>query len=429
MSRTIVSRTIVSRTIVSRTIALLTAAFIFLGAAAATAGNDVGDIYITPSILYMDDDADRNVDDGITGGQLAIGYAWTRFLNIEGFVNLGQLDGVTDLDQYEIGANLLGVFNRDGLFSPYLLAGISHTDTDEPLGGSNNEAATSLGAGVMLDLGNTPATLRAEWRYRTELAGYEHEDQLATLGIQFRLAGGEPRVVDTDGDGVPDEVDRCPGTPIGTPVDRFGCELDSDNDGVVDSIDECPDTTPGADVDARGCERDSDGDGVADSRDQCPGTPAGAPVDEAGCEIDSDADGVVDRLDECPNTASGVPVDVRGCEITDVIRLPGVNFETNSDRLRPGAEDVLDEAAETLKRNPQLEVEVAGHTDSQGAAAYNQGLSERRARTVMDYLVGRGVDEDTLSFRGYGESRPIADNATAAGRAENRRVELRILDR
>jgi len=419
----------VSRTIVSRTIALLTAAFIFLGAAAATAGNDVGDIYITPSILYMDDDADRNVDDGITGGQLAIGYAWTRFLNIEGFVNLGQLDGVTDLDQYEIGANLLGVFNRDGLFSPYLLAGISHTDTDEPLGGSNNEAATSLGAGVMLDLGNTPATLRAEWRYRTELAGYEHEDQLATLGIQFRLAGGEPRVVDTDGDGVPDEVDRCPGTPIGTPVDRFGCELDSDNDGVVDSIDECPDTTPGADVDARGCERDSDGDGVADSRDQCPGTPAGAPVDEAGCEIDSDADGVVDRLDECPNTASGVPVDVRGCEITDVIRLPGVNFETNSDRLRPGAEDVLDEAAETLKRNPQLEVEVAGHTDSQGAAAYNQGLSERRARTVMDYLVGRGVDEDTLSFRGYGESRPIADNATAAGRAENRRVELRILDR
>jgi len=414
---------------VSRTIALLTAAFIFLGAAAATAGNDVGDIYITPSILYMDDDADRNVDDGITGGQLAIGYAWTRFLNIEGFVNLGQLDGVTDLDQYEIGANLLGVFNRDGLFSPYLLAGISHTDTDEPLGGSNNEAATSLGAGVMLDLGNTPATLRAEWRYRTELAGYEHEDQLATLGIQFRLAGGEPRVVDTDGDGVPDEVDRCPGTPIGTPVDRFGCELDSDNDGVVDSIDECPDTTPGADVDARGCERDSDGDGVADSRDQCPGTPAGAPVDEAGCEIDSDADGVVDRLDECPNTASGVPVDVRGCEITDVIRLPGVNFETNSDRLRPGAEDVLDEAAETLKRNPQLEVEVAGHTDSQGAAAYNQGLSERRARTVMDYLVGRGVDEDTLSFRGYGESRPIADNATAAGRAENRRVELRILDR
>jgi len=414
---------------VSRTIALLTAAFIFLGAAAATAGNDVGDIYITPSILYMDDDADRNVDDGITGGQLAIGYAWTRFLNIEGFVNLGQLDGVTDLDQYEIGANLLGVFNRDGLFSPFLLAGISHTDTDEPLGGSNNEAATSLGAGVMLDLGNTPATLRAEWRYRTELAGYEHEDQLATLGIQFRLAGGEPRVVDTDGDGVPDEVDRCPGTPIGTPVDRFGCELDSDNDGVVDSIDECPDTTPGADVDARGCERDSDGDGVADSRDQCPGTPAGAPVDEAGCEIDSDADGVVDRLDECPNTASGVPVDVRGCEITDVIRLPGVNFETNSDRLRPGAEDVLDEAAETLKRNPQLEVEVAGHTDSQGAAAYNQGLSERRARTVMDYLVGRGVDEDTLSFRGYGESRPIADNATAAGRAENRRVELRILDR
>jgi OOP family OmpA-OmpF porin len=138
---------------------------------------------------------------------------------------------------------------------------------------------------------------------------------------------------------------------------------------------------------------------------------------------------VVDRLDECPNTAAGVPVDTRGCEIKDVIRLPGVNFETNSDRLRPGAENVLEDAAETLKRNPGLDVEVAGHTDSQGAAEYNQGLSERRARTVMDYLIGRGVDEDMLSFRGYGESQPIADNATAAGRAENRRVELRILDR
>lgn len=413
----------------SRTIAVFTAAFLCLGAATATAGDNVGEVYITPSIVYMDDDAARNVDDGVTGGQLAIGYAWTRFLNIEGFVNVGQLDGAPDLDHYEIGANLLGVFNREGLFSPYLLAGISHTDTDEPLGGSNNEAATSLGAGFMLDLGNTPATLRGEWRYRTELAGYEYEDQIATLGIQFPLAGGEPRVVDTDGDGVPDEQDRCPDTPIGTPVDRFGCELDDDGDGVVNSVDECPDTTPGAAVDARGCERDSDGDGVVDSRDQCPGTPAGAPVDEVGCELDSDGDGVVDRLDECPNTAPGVPVDVRGCEITDVIRLPGVNFETNSDRLRPGAENVLDDAAETLKRNPELEVEVAGHTDSQGAAAYNQGLSERRARTVMDYLIGRGVDEDMLSFRGYGESQPVADNATAAGRAENRRVELRILDR
>lgn len=413
-----------------RIIAVFAAGLVLAAASGqAMAGDNVGEVYITPSVVYLDDDPDRNVDDGVIGGQLAIGYAWTRFFNIEGFINLGQLDGAQDADQYEIGANLLGVFNREGIFSPYLLAGVSHTETDEPFGGTNREAASSLGAGFMLDLGTTPATLRAEWRYRTELAGYEFEDQVATLGIQFPLAGGKPRVVDTDGDGVPDDADRCPGTPIGTPVDRFGCELDDDGDGVVNRIDECPNTTPGAVVDARGCERDSDGDGVVDSLDQCPGTPAGAPVDAVGCELDSDGDGVVDRLDECPNTAPGVPVDTRGCEIRDVIRLPGVNFETNSDRLRPGAEDVLEDAAETLKRNPQLEVEVAGHTDSQGAAEYNQGLSERRARTVMDYLIGRGVDEDMLSYRGYGESQPIADNATAAGRAENRRVELRILDR
>lgn len=399
------------------------------GVGKAVAGDNVGEIYITPSVVYLDDDEDRNVQDGVVGGQLALGYAWTRFLNIEGFINVGQLEGAQDFDQYEVGANLLGVFNREGVFSPYLLAGLSQVETDEPLGGSVDETASNLGVGFMLDLGDTAASLRGEWRFRNELSGNEFEEQILTLGIQFALAGGQRRVVDTDGDGVPDETDRCPGTPIGTQVDRFGCERDSDGDGVVDSIDECPDTTPGAAVDARGCERDSDGDGVVDSRDQCPGTPAGSPVDEAGCELDSDGDGVVDRLDQCPNTAAGVPVDTRGCEIRDVIRLPGVNFETNSDRLRPGAEDVLEDAAQTLKRNPGLEVEVAGHTDSQGAAEYNQGLSERRARTVMDYLIARGVDEEMLSYRGYGESRPIADNATAEGRAENRRVELRILNR
>ncbi len=399
------------------------------GTAQVLAGDNVGEVYITPSIVYLDDDKDRNVDDGVIGGQVTIGYAWTRFFNIEGFLNLGQLEGAQDLDQYEIGANVLGVFNREGIFSPYLLAGISQLETDSPLGGSVDETASSLGVGFLLDLGDTAASLRGEWRYRTELSGTEYEEQVATLGIQFPLAGGKRRVVDTDGDGVPDEADRCPGTPIGTPVDAYGCERDSDDDGVVDSIDECPGTPRGASVDARGCERDSDGDGVVDRLDQCPNTRAGVPVDAVGCELDSDGDGVVDRLDECPNTAAGVPVDVRGCEIRDVIRLPEVNFEYDSDRLLRGAENTLDQAAETLKRNPGLEVEVAGHTDSQGAAAYNLGLSERRARSVMNYLIGRGVDPDMLTYRGYGETRPIADNATATGRAENRRVDLRILSR
>ena len=95
-------------------------------------------------------------------------------------------------------------------------------------------------------------------------------------------------------------------------------------------------------------------------------------------------------------------------KIKDEIRLPGVNFETNSDRLLPGAEQVLRDAATTLARNPDLKVEVAGHTDDRGAADYNQGLSERRAKTVRDYLIDRGADAANLSVRGYGEASPIA---------------------
>ena len=203
---------------------------------------------------------------------------------------------------------------------------------------------------------------------------------------------------------------------------------DSDGDGVRDSRDACPDTPAGHRVDSRGCSLDSDGDGVVDADDKCPNTYRGAKVDAMGCEMDDDKDGVVNRLDECPDTPAGARVDTKGCEIKDVIKLPGVNFETNSDRLVAGSDSVLRDAAATLKKYPDLIVEVAGHTDDSGAADYNQGLSERRAATVRDYLINAGAGETNLSSRGYGEAEPAADNATAAGRAENRRVELRIIE-
>ena len=170
-------------------------------------------------------------------------------------------------------------------------------------------------------------------------------------------------------------------------------------------------------------------DGVADEQDQCPNTYPGVPVDARGCELDSDNDSVVDRQDKCPGTRSGVRVDVNGCEIRAVINLPGVNFATNSDRLLGGAEQVLADAAATLRKNRDLVVEVAGHTDSDGSAALNESLSERRAITVRDYLIERGVNRANLTVKGYGEAAPIADNATREGKARNRRVELRILNK
>ncbi|MBK8162757.1 MAG: OmpA family protein [Gammaproteobacteria bacterium] len=202
--------------------------------------------------------------------------------------------------------------------------------------------------------------------------------------------------------------------------------MDSDNDGVLDASDACPDSPAGARVDARGCEPDSDGDGVTDGADRCPGTAAGIAVDAQGCEKDSDGDGVTDSADRCPDSAAGVKVDIHGCEIKAVIELPGVNFETGSARLLPESTAILDEAAATLRKHPEIRAEVAGHTDSSGSRAFNVKLSQQRAESVMNYLVGQGVAAGSLTAQGYGPDRPVADNATAAGRAANRRVELKI---
>ncbi len=233
-------------------------------------------------------------------------------------------------------------------------------------------------------------------------------------------------VIDADGDGVIDSKDQCPGTPKGTIVGADGCELDSDGDGVVDSRDQCPGTPKGAKVDRQGCqqEQDSDGDGVLDSKDRCPNTVRGAAVDRNGCELDSDGDGVVDRKDRCPGTPAGVQVDRKGC--AEPIVLKGVNFENDSAVLTATAKSILDGVAESLKKRPDIKVTIAGHTDSRGSAAYNKMLSQRRAEAVRRYLASQGVKASNLIAKGFGEEQPIATNDTAAGRAKNRRVELRM---
>ena len=241
----------------------------------------------------------------------------------------------------------------------------------------------------------------------------------------FVIGGAICAMQDTDADGVKNYRDDCRGTVAGGIVDDRGCELDSDGDGVVDRLDECPGTPQGVAVNERGCEYDDDGDGVPNDRDRCPGTPAGATVDQYGCELDSDGDGVVDSMDKCPNTPQGTPVDATGCELAQDFRLEGVTFEFDSAKLTADSISKLDMAVEILKRNADDKIEIAGHTDSQGDEAYNQGLSERRAQAVADYLVANGANASNLTVKGYGESHPLADNGSEAGRAVNRRVELR----
>ncbi|SEK28449.1 OmpA family protein [Halomonas daqiaonensis] len=181
----------------------------------------------------------------------------------------------------------------------------------------------------------------------------------------------------------------------------------------------CADTSPAP---VEPAPRDTDGDGVNDANDQCPGTPAGVAVDAVGCPLDSDNDGVPDFQDQCPGTPAGVEVNALGCEEDLVLR--DVNFEFDSATLTMGAEQILADVAQKLRSNENVRVRIEGHTDSRGSEAYNQDLSQRRADSVADFLARQGVDMERMRTIGYGESQPVATNDTEAGRAMNRRVEL-----
>ncbi len=142
-------------------------------------------------------------------------------------------------------------------------------------------------------------------------------------------------------------------------------------------------------------------------------------------DSDADADGVIDGSDQCENTRENIAVDEAGCSIFQVA-LQGVSFENNSAELKPGSEQVLDQAAQVIIASPGVRVEVQAHTDSVGSKKYNQKLSEKRASSVREYLISKGVSATQLESKGYGETDPVLSNETEDGRARNRRVELKV---
>lgn len=384
---------------------ILKVLFVFGLIGAVTTAVDAAEMYVTPAAVYTDDDKHRGADDSVAGGQISYGWVLSDRWSLEAMAGHSNLDGGPDIRISEGSLNLLFSLSPHSSFSPYLLGGVGMMHTDSDIQDPESSSLGNLGLGLKIRFGDSPVSLRLEYRERFESFNTDsNHDSITSLGLQFAF-GGQP-----------------PPAPAPAVVE----DGDADGDRVPNSRDRCPNTPAGQTVDIRGCPIDSDGDGVADGQDQCPGTRQGVQVDAQGCERDDDNDGIVNRLDNCPNTTAGVPVDIRGCEISEVIELPGVNFETNSDRLLSGTQTVLNDAAATLRRNPDLIVEVAGHTDSAGSDTHNASLSERRAITVRDFLVARGANADNLTVRGYGEGQPIADNATADGRARNRRVELRI---
>jgi len=213
-------------------------------------------------------------------------------------------------------------------------------------------------------------------------------------GINYEFGENKPKIVDSDNDGIDDNMDKCPNTPNGVKVDTNGCPIDSDHDGIADYL------------------------------DKCPNTPDGVKVDTNGCPIDSDHDGVADYLDKCPNTPDGVVVDKTGCAVTFNF---DVHFPTNSAKLNKAYMEKVIEFANFLKENPAYKAKIEGYTDNRGSKNYNIKLSEKRAKAVYDALINLGINPERLSYKGYGEANPIADNNTKEGRYINRRVIAKLI--
>ena len=237
-----------------------------------------------------------------------------------------------------------------------------------------------------------------------------------------RTARGCP---DADQDGIKDDDDKCPDMP--GPKMNAGCP-DTDGDGLADDLDRCPNRAGPTIHD--GCPPpppDSDGDGLLDPDDACP--EEAGPTDTLGCP-DRDGDGILDRDDKCPDQP-GV-VSENGC-LPQVIEskfsgaIKGIYFATGSARIQRRSFKLLNEAAELLGQYGNLRIEISGHTDNRGRADNNLKLSQSRADSVRQYLVDHGVDGGRLVAIGFGQTKPVASNATTKGRAQNRRIEFRML--
>ncbi len=361
--------------------------------------------YVVPAISYVGADKDRaddEIEDGGFGLQLGFGKPLNQRWNFEVSLVGDILEQVSEDKKFEQAGLIfdgLFFFSRNPGFSPYAVIGAGAMNTEYDNNGTNTNPMANIGFGFMRQMSQGGTQLRLDARYRIDQDGEsipqheQFEDWLVNLGlaIPFGSAAAQPQPEPAP---EPEPVAEPAPAPEPAPV-------------VVDS----------------------DGDGVPDDQDACAGTAVGAKVDPKGCELDSDGDGVLDSKDACPDTAAGTKVDVKGCKIPEVIVLRGVNFVTGSADLLPESRSILDEVAATLLKHPKMVVEVGGYTDSTGSRAFNERLSYKRAKAVRSYLISKGVAPANLTAKGYGPANPVASNATAEGRAQNRRVELHILSR
>ncbi|TMU55222.1 OmpA family protein [Flagellimonas algicola] len=348
---------------------------------------------------------------------------------------------IDDLSHYAVDGTIKYNFLKNTTIDPFAEIGGGYTWIDEIGAGTVNGG---IGVNVWFSE-NIGLTVQTQYKHAFEDFLVRHFQHMAGISIKF---GG----TDTDGDGIYDKDDACPEV---AGLEAFNGCPDADGDGIEDSKDSCPNEAGSKEM--NGCP-DTDGDGVADKDDACPNEAglaalAGCPdadgdgvrdgddqcVNEAGpaenngCPWpDRDGDSVLDKDDQCPDVAGTVANN--GCpEVTEEVQKQlndyarTILFDTGKSSIKAESTSVMVDIIQILNEYPNAKFTVEGHTDSVGSAKLNQSLSEKRANSVRDFLIDKGIDAGRLTAIGYGEDKPIATNNTRAGRTQNRRVEINLI--
>ncbi|MBL4604581.1 MAG: OmpA family protein [Flavobacteriaceae bacterium] len=374
---------------------------------------------------------------------------------LQGAFSVNQLthfDAKNDIDGKYYAVNINAKYDLNNLigdtswFDPYVLLGGGYVYTDfqaEDL----KEGMLNIGYGFNVWF-NENIGLNYQSVAKRSFADKVQDHFQHSLGVVFRFGGK-----DTDGDGIYDKDDDCPDT---AGLKEFNGCPDSDGDGIKDSDDACPNVAglaalngcPDADADGiadkddmcpndkgtkanNGCP-DTDGDGIVDKDDKC-ATVAG-PSANGGCPWpDTDGDGVLDKDDNCKNEAG--PASNNGCPepvISEVAEkkmgefAKTILFNSGRSTFKKGVSDKLNGIVKIMQEFSKATFVVEGHADNTGGVSLNEKLSAKRAAAVRDYLVKNGVDASRLTSKGYGMTKPIDTNDTRAGRANNRRVEIKV---
>jgi OOP family OmpA-OmpF porin len=397
---------------------IIIAVFVFLLPLSVRSEIRPGSFELNPYLGYNFFESSQNLKNNLVYGA-RIGYNFTKYLGVEvaGQFLRTNVDDKTKTDNtegqfgypmdrvdlyfYHINAILHLI--PEGRFNPFIVAGFGGAHYSPSIS-HGDMAALNIGLGTKFWLTDDIA-LRFDLQdyIVTEFSQETYNNVGVSAGIVFAF-GGKPAPAPIT------KTEPPPPPPPPEPQKALKC-VDVPTCCVLDS---------------EGCPTDSDKDGVCDGCDKCPDTPAGCVVDTNGCPIDSDKDGIIDCKDKCPDTPEISKVDANGCPITAVIRLK-VQFDYKKTTIKHEYYDEIKKLADFMKRHPNLDATIEGHTDNIASAKYNQGLSQRRAESVKKFLVEKeGIDANRLKAVGYGLTKPIATNDTEEGRYKNRRVEAHL---